>query len=151
MYSPSDEQEYWKLNYTNRFSDLRYKRREMGLFIYVAMFLGILALIITGSILMLHQFSEAEREKERYDLLKKIGISEKEIIKLVYQQNSIIFFPPMIIGVLHASFAIYVFSKIITSSGYWLAYLACGLLILVYLAYYFLTSAIYTRIVRGKD
>ncbi|MFD2308492.1 ABC transporter permease [Enterococcus termitis] len=151
VYSPSDEQEYWKLNYTNRFSDLRYKRREMGLFIYVAMFLGILALIITGSILMLHQFSEAEREKERYDLLKKIGISEKEIIKLVYQQNSIIFFPPMIIGVLHASFAIYVFSKIITSSGYWLAYLACGLLILVYLAYYFLTSAIYTRIVRGKD
>lgn len=149
--SDSDEQEYWQLNYTSRFSDLRYKRREMGLFIYVAMFLGILALIITGSILMLHQFSEAEREKERYELLKKIGISEKEIRKLVYQQNSIIFFPPMIIGVLHASFAIYVFSKIVTSSGYWLAYLSCGLLILIYLAYYFLTSAIYIRIVLEKD
>ncbi|OJG66704.1 hypothetical protein RV09_GL000851 [Enterococcus moraviensis] len=149
--SEKDEQEYWQLNYTNRFSELRYQRRVMGLFIYVAMFLGILALIITGSILMLQQFSEAEREKDSYNLLKKIGIPDKEITKLVYQQNSIIFFPPMIIGVLHASFAIYVFSKYISSSGYWLAYLSCGMLIIIYLAYYFLTSAIYSRIIHEKD
>ncbi|MEI5993221.1 ABC transporter permease [Candidatus Enterococcus mansonii] len=150
-FKENNEQEFWQLNYTNRFSESRYQRRAMGVFIYVAMFLGILALIITGSILMLQQFSEAEREKESYDLLKKIGIPKKEITKLVYQQNSIIFFPPMIIGVLHATFAVYVFSKIITSSGYWLAYLACGILILIYLAYYFLTSAIYSRIIHGKD
>lgn len=151
QFSEEDEQEYWQLNYTSRFSDLRYQRRVMGLFIYVAMFLGILALIITGSILMLQQFSEAEREKESYDLLKKIGVPKKDITKLVYQQNSIIFFPPMIIGVLHATFAIYVFSKYISSSGYWLAYLSCGLLILIYLAYYFLTSAIYSRIIHGRN
>ncbi|MBM7688467.1 hypothetical protein BCR24_06745 [Enterococcus ureilyticus] len=150
-FSEESEQEYWQLNYTSRFSELSYERREMGLFIYVAMFLGVLALIITGSILMLQQFSEAEREKERYDLLKKMGVPKQEITKLVYQQNSIIFFPPMIIGVLHAAFAIYVFSKFITSSGYWLAYLSCGLLILIYLAYYFLTSAIYSSIIQGKD
>ncbi|MBO0440495.1 ABC transporter permease [Candidatus Enterococcus ikei] len=151
VYSEDDEQEFWQLNYTSRFSDLRYKRREMGLFIYVAMFLGILALIITGSILMLQQFSEAEREKGNYDLLKKLGVPKNEITKLIYQQNSIIFFPPMIIGVLHATFAIYVFSKFITSSGYWLAYLSCGILILIYLTYYFLTSAIYSRMIHGKD
>lgn len=149
--SSEKEEEYWQLNYTSRFSDLRYNRREMGLFIYVAMFLGILALIITGSILMLQQFSEAEKEKENYDLLERIGISKKEITKLIYLQNSIIFFPPVIIGVLHATFAIYVFSQFISSSGYWLAYLACGLLILIYLAYYFLTSAIYSRIIHGRN
>ncbi|MDA9472160.1 ABC transporter permease [Enterococcus sp. 5H] len=145
------ENEYWQLNYTNRFSDLRYQRRVMGLLIYVAMFLGILALIITGSILMLQQFAEAENEKESYDLLKKIGIPKKEITKLLYQQNSIIFFPPMLIGVLHATFAIFVFSKYISGSGYWLAYLACGILVLIYLAYYFLTSAIYSRIIHGRN
>jgi putative ABC transport system permease protein len=147
----TDEEEFWQLNYTNHFSDLRYERRVMGLFIYVAMFLGILALIITGSILMLQQFAEAEKEKAKYDLLRKIGVSQKQMTWLVYQQNSIIFFPPMVIGVLHATFAIYVFSKFVSSSGYWLAYLSCGLLILIYLAYYFLTSAIYTRIIRGRD
>lgn len=57
----------------------------------------------------------------------------------------------MIIGVLHASFAIYVFSKYISSSGYWLAYLSCGMLIIIYLAYYFLTSTIYSRIIHEKD
>lgn len=150
-FSEEDEREYSQLNYTSRFIELRYERRVMGLFIYVAMFLGILALIITGSVLMLQQFSEAEREKDSYDLLKKIGIPKKQITKLVYQQNSIIFFPPMIIGVLHATFAIYLFSQYISSSGYWLAYLSCGMLILIYLAYYLLTSAIYSRIIHGRD
>jgi putative ABC transport system permease protein len=147
----TDEEEFWQLNYTNHFSDLRYERRVLGLFIYVAMFLGILALIITGSILMLQQFAEAEKEKVKYDLLRKIGVSQKQITWLVYQQNSIIFFPPMVIGVLHAFFAIYVFSKFVSSSGYWLAYLSCGMLILIYLAYYFLTSAIYARIISGRN
>ncbi|MHC5226962.1 ABC transporter permease [Enterococcus sp. LJL99] len=144
-------QEMWQLNYTSRFPDLRYQRRVMGLFIYVAMFLGVLAFIISGSILMLQQFSEAEKEKESYDLLKKIGVPKKQITRLVYQQNSMIFFPPMIIGSLHALFAILILSKVISSSGYWLAYFACGLLILIYLFYFFLTSAIYSRIVHRKD
>lgn len=149
--SENKEDEFWQLNYTSRFLDLRYQRRVMGLLIYVAMFLGILALITTGSILMLQQFAAVENEKESYDLLKKIGIPKKEITKLLYQQNSIIFFPPMLIGVLHAAFAIFVFSKYISGSGYWLAYLACGILILIYLAYYFLTSAICARIIHGRN
>lgn len=144
----TNESEFWQLNYTNRFLNLRYERRMMGLFIYVALFLGIVALIITGSILMLQQLSEAEKEKESYALLRKIGIPEKEIMKLVYQQNSLVFFPPMILGGLHATFAIVVFSTYVSSSGYWLAYVSCGLLILIYLAYYILTSVIYCRIIQ---
>ena len=146
-----NKKEVWQLNYTSRFPDLRYQRRIMGLFIYVAIFLGVLAFIISGSVLMLQQFSEAENEKKSYDLLKKIGVPKKQITRLVYQQNSIVFFPPMIIGILHAVFAILILSKVISSSGYWLAYFACGLLILVYLFYFFLTSAIYSRIVHKKD
>lgn len=144
------ESEYWRLNYTGRFPELRYKRREMGLFIYITMLLGTLSLLITGSILMLRQFSELSRERSNYDLLKRIGISKKEIRKLIYQQNSIIFFPPMFIGILHAVFAIYVFSKFVASSGYWLAYVSCGILLLIYLSFYLLTSAIYSRMIFSK-
>lgn len=54
----------------------------------------------------------------------------------------------MILGVLHAIFAVVVFSTYVSSSGYWLAYLSCGMLILIYLAYYVLTSVIYCRIIQ---
>ena len=123
---PNTESEHWRLNYTSRFPELRYKQREMGLFIYITMFLGILSLLITGSVLMLRQFSDFSRERSNYELLKRIGIPKKEISKLIYQQNSIIFFPPMFIGIMHAIFAIYVFSIFVESSGYWLAYVSCG-------------------------
>lgn len=59
-----DRQEMWQLNDIRRFSNLRYHHQMMGLFIYVAMFLGVLAFIISGSILILQQFSEAEKERE---------------------------------------------------------------------------------------
>ncbi|MBP2099979.1 ABC transporter permease [Enterococcus rivorum] len=147
---PNAESEHWRLNYTSRFPELRYKRREMGLFIYIAMFLGILSLLITGSVLMLRQFSDFSRERSNYELLKRIGIPKKEISKLIYQQNSIIFFPPMFIGILHAIFAIYVFSNFVESSGYWLAYVSCGILLLIYLSFYLLTAAIYSRMIFSK-
>lgn len=141
--------ENWQLNYSSRYPDLRYTRREMGLYVYVAMFVGILALFITGSILMLRQLFEGEREKTEYNLLKRMGVPNREITKLIYQQNSIIFFPPMIIGVLHATFAIYIFSQFVSSAGYWLAYISCGILIFIYLLFYLLTSAIYSRMIHS--
>jgi len=141
--------ENWQLSYSSRYPDLRYARREMGLYVYVAMFVGILALFITGSILMLRQLFEGEREKTDYDLLKRMGVSDKAITKLIYQQNSLIFFPPMVIGILHASFSVYIFSQFVTKAGYWLAYISCGILIFIYILFYFFTSALYTRVIHN--
>ncbi|MGC3206689.1 hypothetical protein ACPTFY_15820, partial [Enterococcus faecalis] len=56
--------------------------------------------------------------------------------------------PPMVIGILHTTFAIYLLSQFIKSPGYLLVYLSCGILIFVYLIFYILTSAIYARMIR---
>jgi putative ABC transport system permease protein len=142
--------ESWQLNYSSRYPDLRFTRREMGLYVYVVMFVSLLILFITGSILMLRQLFEGEREKEEYDLLKKMGIPDKKITSLIYQQNTLIFFPPMLIGVLHATFAIYLISQFVESGGYWLAYLSCGILVLLYILFYFFTSALYSRFIHSN-
>ena len=101
------------------------------------MFVAILALFITGSILMLRQLFSAVSERQDYVTLKRMGVSSKAITKQIYRQNSLIFFPPMVIGILHTTFAIYLLSQFIKSPGYLLVYLSCGILIIVYLILYF--------------
>ena len=51
---------------------------------------------------------------------------------MIFEQNALTFFPPMILGITHV-FAINVFTQYIKTADYWLAYLVSGLLILIYL------------------
>lgn len=136
-----------RMNQTSQYPALRRTRRQAGVFIYVALFVSMIVMVATASILMLHQFSEAENEKRYYQLLKKIGVSKKEIRKLVYQQNAWFFVPPVILGTSHALFVIYVLNQFIISDNYWLAYLFCGIMAVAYLIFYMITVRIYLRIV----
>jgi len=136
-----------RLNYNARYPRLRAIDRQIGINIFVALFVGMIVIIATGSILMVRQLSEAEIERTNYQLLTKLGIAQRKTNRMIYKQNALMFFPPMILGITHAVFAINVFSQYVEGADYWLAYFVCGLLIVIYLLFYFLTSRLYCRII----
>ena len=117
--------------------------KSSGLLIYVAVFLGIVFMIATGSIITLKQLSEAEDEKQRYEMLRKIGTPKEMIKRSLYKQNSVVFFVPLVISLLHAYFAIKVLLVLIVVPSLLLTYLAVVFLILIYLIFYFATSSAY--------
>lgn len=136
-----------RLNYNARYPRLRAIDRQIGINIFVALFVGMIVIIATGSILMVRQLSEAEIERTNYQLLTKLGIAQRKTNRMIYKQNALMFFPPMILGITHAVFAINVFSQYVEGADYWLAYFVCGLLIVIYLLFYFMTSRLYCRII----
>ncbi|OTP09626.1 hypothetical protein A5844_002406 [Enterococcus sp. 10A9_DIV0425] len=136
-----------RLNYTARYPRMRAVDRQIGINIFVALFVGMIVIVATGSILMVRQLAEAESEKGNYQLLTKLGISQRKTNRMIYEQTALIFFPPMLLGILHAIFAINVFAQYIEAADYWLAYLVCGLLIIIYVCFYFITSRFYCRII----
>jgi putative ABC transport system permease protein len=138
-----------RLNFTSRYDNLREIHLATGIYLYVALFVGMIVVVTTGSILMVRQLAEAEEEKETYALLTKLGIGRKEINQMIFKQNAVLFFPPMILGILHAIFAINVYTQYIQAADYWLAYLVCGLLIVIYMLLYYATSKVYCRIVEN--
>ncbi|EOH60707.1 hypothetical protein I587_00595 [Enterococcus mundtii ATCC 882] len=135
------------MNYNARYPRLRAIDRQIGINIFVALFVGMIVIIATGSILMVRQLSEAEIERTNYQLLTKLGIAQRKTNRMIYKQNALMFFPPMILGITHAVFAINVFSQYVEGADYWLAYFVCGLLIVIYLLFYFMTSRLYCRII----
>ncbi len=123
--------------------------KSTGLLIYVAVFLGMVFMIATGSIITLKQLSEAEDETSRYDMLRKIGTPKGMIKKSIYKQNFIVFFSPLLVSLLHAYFALQVLFVLIGKPGLLLTYISVIFLMLIYIIFYFATSSSYNKIVNS--
>ena len=121
--------------------------KNTGLLIYVAVFLGMVFMIATGSIITLKQLSEAEEETDRYDMLRKLGTPRGMIKKSIYKQNFIVFFAPLFISLLHAYFALQVLFVLIGIPKLLLTYISVVFLIGIYVFFYFATSSSYNKIV----
>ncbi len=136
-----------RLNQTSRYVNIRSARRQGGIFMYVALFVGMVVLITTASTLMVRQFYEASREKKNYQFLRQLGIPRKFLRRAVYQQNAWIFLPTMLIATSHGGFAILMMTRLIRNANYWVAYLFCFLTIFIFTAAYFLTTSFYLRMI----
>ncbi|WP_242943300.1 FtsX-like permease family protein [Clostridium uliginosum] len=118
-----------------------------GLMLFVTGFLGLIFLISTGSIIYFKQLTEANEEKGRYEILRKVGVSEKEIKKTISRQMLLVFLLPLILGISHASFAVSLFSTIIGFNFMIPALISFAAYIAIYVIYYIVTVREYYNIV----
>ncbi|MEO4055265.1 ABC transporter permease [Solibacillus sp. CAU 1738] len=80
--------------------------QSMGVAIFTTAFLGLAFLLATGSILYFKQMSEADEEMSSYTILRKIGFSQQEIMRGIYAKQAFNFGVPLLIGLLHSTFAV---------------------------------------------
>lgn len=147
-YQENDERPvYRRSTVDSRYPALKENRINFGSLVYTAIFLGAVFLFATGSIIMLKQLSEAQEEKTRYQMLRKIGVSQKMIKASVYRQNFLIFFAPLVIAYLHSKYALVVLDFMIASGDTSLTWAARVFLLLIYTGFYFGTASSYYRTV----
>ncbi|PGK40281.1 ABC transporter permease [Bacillus anthracis] len=114
---------------------------------FSGIFLGLVFLLATGSIIYFKQLTEAYADCERYIGLRKLGVTKKEMKKAIAKQMRCIFFIPLVVGILHTLFAL---KGLATVFPYEIAVpllLSIGVYSFIYIGYYFLTVRSYFRIV----
>ena len=74
--------------------------------IFIAIYLGIIFLIASSAILALKELTESSDNKQRYFILRKIGVDEKMINKSLFVQIGIFFIIPLVLAILHSIFGI---------------------------------------------
>ncbi|MCG8514851.1 MAG: ABC transporter permease [Halanaerobiales bacterium] len=123
---------------------------KYGLTIFIGSFLGLVFLVATGSIIYFKQLTEANAEKERYQTLRKIGVSKNEIKDSIAKQILIIFALPLALGIIHSLVALTALSKIMNANLIVPITATIGIYTLIYLLYYFLTVNSYNKIVNSN-
>ncbi|WP_207742125.1 ABC transporter permease [Clostridium paraputrificum] len=121
---------------------------------YIGIYLGVIFLISSAAILALQQLSEASDNIERYEVLKKIGTSSKDINKAVFSQVFIYFMMPLTIAIIHSIVGIIVASKVISmfgaSSILVSAIITAIIIIMVYGGYFLTTYVGYKNIIKVR-
>ncbi|AZV56416.1 ABC transporter permease [Clostridium sp. AWRP] len=87
-----------------------------GLF-FLGIFLGALFLMATVLIIYYKQISEGYEDKERFEIMQKVGMDKKEIKKTIRSQVLMVFFLPLVFTVIHIAFAFPMITKILAVLG----------------------------------
>ena len=74
--------------------------------VFISIYLGIIFLIASSAILALKQLTESSDNKERYIILRKLGVDEKIINKALFKQIGLFFIFPLILAIIHSIFGI---------------------------------------------
>lgn len=124
-----------------------------GLF-FLGIFLGILFTMATALIIYYKQISEGFDDRERFSIMKKVGLSHSEIKSAIHSQILTVFFMPPILAGIHLAAAFPIISKLlaILEMVNTKLYIYCTIgsflvFSLVYVVIYFLTSKSYYKLV----
>ena len=96
----------------------RYLEKEtfFGLYggvFFIGMYLGSLFLMATVLIIYYKQISEGFDDRERYQIMQKVGMSKREVKSSIRSQVLIVFFLPLAMAIIHIAVAFPVITKLL--------------------------------------
>lgn len=75
-----------------------------GGFLFLGVFLGIVFLMATVLIIYYKQVSEGYEDNARFDIMRKVGLSEREARRAIRSQMLTVFFMPILVAAVHIAF-----------------------------------------------
>lgn len=120
----------------------------------LGIYLGIVLLMISLTVLALQQLADSIEHKDRFNVLKKLGVEEKEISNIILKQISIYFIIPIFIAII--GFIIFIYNYAIIFNSEISAYIgeksfilnikiALVLIVSIYIAYFIATYYTFKR------
>lgn len=124
----------------------------------LGIYLGVVLLMISLTVLSLTQLSDSLEHKERFNVLKKLGIEDREINKIILKQISLYFVIPIVIAVV--GYIIFIYNYYILNTQIISSYvgdkvfvlnifIALILMIFIYICYFTGTYYTFKRNIRS--
>lgn len=147
--------------YENLSVDCQQKSRESfymmnGSLLCLGAFLGLLFIIITILIIYYKQITEGYEDRQRFEIMQKVGMSEAEVRQSIKSQILTVFILPIIVAACHVLGAFNMIKKILLLLNLYNVklFIICTIctflvFVLIYMTVYLLTAKIYYRIIKS--
>ncbi len=135
--------------------DMVYNVSNFGGLLFIAIILGLV--FVAGTVLIMYykQVTEGYEDAGRYEIMEKVGMTDREIKKSINSQVLTVFFTPLIFAGIHVTFAynmiLYMLQVFATDGSLFpIIILTCFAVFAVfYVAVYSITSKAYYKIVKS--
>ena len=128
-----------------------------GGFLFLGIFLGFIFLMATVLIIYYKQISEGYEDKDRFEIMQKVGLSREEVRSSIRGQVLAVFFMPIVVASIHIVFDFNMVEKLLTlfslHDTFLTAMCTLGTVLVFFAAYgvvYLLTARTYYKIVERR-
>lgn len=124
-------------------------------FLFIGIFLSILFVMAAILIIYYKQITEGYEDKERYEIMQKVGLGEREVKRAINSQILTVFFLPLIMAAVHIVFAFPIIKRLLATlyltdtKLYMTCTVGCfAVFALIYVLIYKITARTYYSIVK---
>ena len=125
-----------------------------GSLFFLGMFLGLLFTMAAILIIYYKQMSEGRDDRERFQIMQKVGMSRAEVKRTIHEQVLIVFFLPLVTAGMHTGFAFPILNRVLalfnlagTNFYVWCVLGSFGAFAALYAVVYALTARTYYKLV----
>jgi len=126
-----------------------------GSFLFIGIFLSVLFIMAAILIIYYKQITEGYEDKERYEILQKVGMDHKTVKQSIHSQVLTVFFLPLIVATVHVAFASPIMIRLLKAlmlkdvQLFIYCTIGCiGVFAIIYVMIYLLTARSYYAIVK---
>ena len=122
---------------------------------FIGIFLSIIFMVGTVLVIYYKQISEGYEDRERFIILQKVGLDQKQIKQTINKQVLTVFFLPLLFAFIHLAFAYHMLSLILkvigvidTNMMLIVTLSICAIFLIAYVLIFMVTSRSYRKIVQ---
>ncbi|WP_251551682.1 ABC transporter permease [Neobacillus muris] len=123
--------------------------KQYGLVLFVGLFIGIVFFVSAGSFLYFRLYADLEEDKQKFRSIAKIGLTEKELKKVLTRQTAILFFTPILVALIHGAVALTSLSHLFFYDLTKVSIAVLGVFLLIQIVYFAIVRFFYTKQVRS--
>jgi len=114
-------------------------KQMSSLTLFIGIFVSFLFFLAAGSMIYFKLFTELPEDQAQFNALTKIGMTVREVSRIVSIQIGLLFFLPCLVGIVHMLFAMHALSNILAAE-IWQYALAVILIFIVMQSLYYLAA-----------
>ena len=139
----------------NRANDVTELNSLFGGIFFIGIFLSLIFMVGTVIVIYYKQISEGYEDRERFIILQKVGLDQKQIKQTINKQVLTVFFLPLLFAFIHLAFAYHMLSLILkvigvidTNMMLIVTLSICAIFLIAYVLIFMITSRSYRKIVQ---
>lgn len=128
--------------------DIYTLNKSFGPVLFIGLFIGIVFFVSAGSFLYFRLYSDLDQDKTKFKSIAKMGLTDKELKKVINRQTALLFFAPIVVALIHGAIALTALSNLFNYNLTSESAMVLGSFALIQIIYFMVVRYFYTKQIR---
>ncbi|TFJ93510.1 ABC transporter permease [Lentibacillus salicampi] len=119
-----------------------------GPILFIGLFIGIVFFVSAGSFLYFRLYTDLNQDKEKFRMIAKMGLTNKELKKVINRQTALLFFAPIVVALVHGAVALTALSHMFDYTLINESAMVLGTFTVIQIIYFLIVRHFYTKQIR---